>query len=303
MIEAPLGLAFAAGLVATINPCGFAMLPAYLSYFMGLEGAEEDAEDDVTIGRALVIGGIVSSGFLVVFGVTGLLINAGVRSIIDWIPWVALAVGVVMVGLGVAMLRGYQLTIGFLKVQGGTGSRDKKSVFTFGVSYAVASLSCTLPVFLSVVVGSITSTNFVSGLATYLVYGLGMSLVLITLTVALAFAKQGLVRRLRAALRYVHTVSALFLIVAGVYITWFWAADLSSDAGEQGTAARIVEGWSGRLTNLVGAHSGVIGLAFGGLVAIAVLSSVLKRFAPVDFSADDGDAGGDGAAERRPSLV
>ena len=36
MIDAPLGLAFAAGLVATINPCGFAMLPAYLSFFLGL---------------------------------------------------------------------------------------------------------------------------------------------------------------------------------------------------------------------------------------------------------------------------
>ena len=35
MIDAPLALAFAAGLVATVNPCGFAMLPAYLSYFMG----------------------------------------------------------------------------------------------------------------------------------------------------------------------------------------------------------------------------------------------------------------------------
>ncbi|MFN7150094.1 MAG: cytochrome C biosynthesis protein, partial [Microthrixaceae bacterium] len=24
-------------MVATVNPCGFAMLPAYLSYFLGLE--------------------------------------------------------------------------------------------------------------------------------------------------------------------------------------------------------------------------------------------------------------------------
>ena len=28
MIEAPIALAFAAGMVATVNPCGFAMLPA-----------------------------------------------------------------------------------------------------------------------------------------------------------------------------------------------------------------------------------------------------------------------------------
>ena len=106
MIDAPIGLAFAAGLVATLNPCGFAMLPAYLSYFMGLEGGDDDEESGAGVGQALRVGGIVSLGFLVVFGVTGLLINAGVRSIIDWIPYVALGIGVVMAWLGVAMLRG-----------------------------------------------------------------------------------------------------------------------------------------------------------------------------------------------------
>ena len=166
MIDAPLGLAFAAGLVATVNPCGFAMLPAYLSYFMGLEGAEDEDESGAGVKQALVVGGTVSLGFLAVFGVTGLLINAGVRSIIDWIPYVALGIGVVMALLGIAMFRGYELSIGFLKVQGGTGSRDKKSVFSFGVSYALASLSCTLPVFLSVVVGSIAGTDFISGFLT-----------------------------------------------------------------------------------------------------------------------------------------
>ena len=37
------------GMVATVNPCGFAMLPAYLSYFLGLEGEDAgEAEASVT---------------------------------------------------------------------------------------------------------------------------------------------------------------------------------------------------------------------------------------------------------------
>ncbi|MDH3753444.1 MAG: cytochrome c biogenesis CcdA family protein [Acidimicrobiia bacterium] len=280
MIEAPIGLAFAAGLVATVNPCGFAMLPAYLSYFMGLEGAEDDEVTSAGVGQALKVGAIVSLGFLAVFGTTGLLINAGVRSIIDWIPYVALGVGVLMVILGIAMFRGYQLSIGFMKVQGGTGSRDKRSVFTFGVSYALASLSCTLPVFLSVVVGSIASANFISGFLTYIAYGVGMSVLLMALTLAVAFAKQGLVRRLRSMLPHVQKISAVFLVVAGIYITWFWADDLSSDAGEQGAPAGIVDQWSASRTNLMSDNSAAIGLFLGGLVVIAVMSSVLKRFEP-----------------------
>ena len=39
MTSASLTFAFTAGLVATINPCGFAMLPAYLSYFLWTEEA------------------------------------------------------------------------------------------------------------------------------------------------------------------------------------------------------------------------------------------------------------------------
>ena len=47
------------------------------------------------------------------------------------------------------------------------------SIFLFGVSYAIASISCTLPIFLVVVFGTLSRTNFVSGLATFVAYGWG----------------------------------------------------------------------------------------------------------------------------------
>jgi cytochrome c-type biogenesis protein len=282
MINAPVGIAFAAGLVATVNPCGFAMLPAYLSYFMGLDEDDDQKSGTPGIGQALKVGAIVSTGFLVVFGTTGILINAGVRSIIDWIPFVALGVGVLMMILGIAMLRGFEVNIGFLKAGRGATTRDNNSMFTFGITYALASLSCTLPVFLSVVVGSLASASFVSGLATYVAYAAGMSVVLISLTIAVAMAKHGLVRRLRSMLPYVQRVSAGFLVVAGAYVTWFWIDDLSSDAGEQSQAVGVVDRWSATLTNLIGDNSELVGLVLGGVVAIALLSLLLKRFEPVD---------------------
>ena len=138
MIDAPLALAFAAGLVATVNPCGFAMLPAYLSYFVGT-GDEEESRA-VAMQRALYVGGVVSLGFLVVFGTTGILITAGTagfqNAITSGIPWVAIVVGVGIVILGIAMLLGFKLEIGFLKAGRGASARDSKSVFMFGVSYA-----------------------------------------------------------------------------------------------------------------------------------------------------------------------
>ena len=70
---AALALAFGAGMVATVNPCGFAMLPAYLSYFMGIQ--EEGRSRAAVLRSALMVGGVVSLGFLVVFGIAGVIIS------------------------------------------------------------------------------------------------------------------------------------------------------------------------------------------------------------------------------------
>ena len=70
MLEGPFALAFGAGMVATINPCGFAMLPAYLSYFLGSEDRDHAGRSasDPGLGRAAVVGLSVTAGFIVVFG-------------------------------------------------------------------------------------------------------------------------------------------------------------------------------------------------------------------------------------------
>ena len=218
MIDAPFALAFTAGLVATVNPCGFAMLPAYLSYFMGMEDASALTSGHATVRRALLVGAVVSSGFLLVFGVVGLLVTLGLRSIIDLIPWAAMVVGVGVGLLGIAMLAGFTPVVSLPKVGSARAGRHLSTVFTFGVSYAVASLSCTLPIFLVVVAGAIPRTSLVSGVLLFLVYGVGMSLVLVVLTLALALGKRGLVRWLRRSAAHVNRVSGAILVLASLVL-------------------------------------------------------------------------------------
>lgn len=296
MLDAPLGLAFAAGLVATLNPCGFAMLPAYLSYFLGLSGDEgEQSRPDATVLRALTVGGVVSLGFLIVFVIAGLLINAGLRTVIDLIPWLALLVGLGLVVLAVAMLRGYQPQVGLPKLERGTGSRRHRSVFLFGISYAIASLSCTLPVFLTVVVGSITGASFVSGLSVFVAYGAGMSMVLLVLTLALAVAKQGVVRRLRWFMQHVNQISGILLLTAGLYITVFWAFNITRDPSQQTSLDRWVETLSQRATDLVGENRAIVGIILGGILFIVLAWLLLRE--PQDQGSDG--AVQDGAGRRQ----
>ncbi|CAN5410089.1 cytochrome c biogenesis CcdA family protein [soil metagenome] len=297
MIDAPLAFAFAAGLVATLNPCGFAMLPAYLSYFVGLDGLDgldgdgESAGGGVgtNLSRALVFGGVVSLGFLIVFGVVGILVTLGLRAVIDVIPWAALIVGVLLVALGVAMaFFRYEPTFSLPKL-GRRGGRGYGSVFGFGVSYAIASLSCGLPIFLVVVSTSTTrATNFASGFVTFMAYGAGMSMLLLVVTLALALAKDGLVRWMRRSMRYVGRVSGAILIVVGAWITWFWIVNLNDPLAARNQGIRFVEGIQQRIADQLGERPGFWAVIFGLVIAAAVaIAAVGQRRSSTPDERDD----------------
>lgn len=281
MIDAPLALAFTAGMVATVNPCGFALLPAYLSYFVGIdrdEGrgvAERSTGGDVA--RGLLVGTVVTGGFVLVFGSVGAGLQVGMSSafVRDWVPWLALAVGTGLVGLGVAMLAGHHVRVRLPRLDRGGRSRGIGSVFVFGVSYAIASLSCTLPVFLAVVAGTLTRVSFTSGLATFLAYALGMGVVLLVVTLALALAKHGVVSRLRSAMRHVDRAAGALLVAAGGYVVYYWVWVLSTGATSGAPRPiRIVEGLSADATRWIGARGVGFGLLLGAVV-LGALAAVL----------------------------
>ena len=290
MIDAPLALAFAAGLVATVNPCGFAMLPAYLSYFVGT--GDENETRVVAMQRALYVGGVVSLGFLVVFGTTGILISAGTagfqNAITSGIPWVAIVVGVAIVILGVAMLRGYELTVRLPKAKKARKGKGTGSVFAFGVSYALASLSCTLPVFLSVVALQVQRTDFISGVATFIAYGLGMSMLLVGVTIAIGLGQHSLVGWLRRSVRYINRVSGFVLILAGSYIVWFWGTTLTSGADALNSSGpfRFIENLSQTAFRVIGNNTLAWGLGLGAIIVGAVGFVFLRSQPPPD----DGEA-------------
>jgi cytochrome c biogenesis protein CcdA len=267
-MEIPFAFAFTAGLVATLNPCGFAMLPAYLSYFLSLDDDTEVAAGSSAL-RALRVGAVVSAGFLLVFGLAGILLTLGVRAVVDALPWLAMVVGVAVIGLGVALLTGRELRVRLPRADRAPEGRGNAGVFWFGVSYAVASLSCTLPVFLVVVAGTIPQLGLLAGIATFLVYGLGMSTLLLLVTLAVAFGKRTLLTRLRRASQHVNRAAGAILVLAGSYIVFFWATTLAGDGTAQPTAVRWVEQLSSRATNAVADAPALVTVA--ALVALAVV--------------------------------
>ncbi len=225
---APLGFAFAAGMVSAVNPCGFAMLPAYLGLYLG---GEQEAAETVNparnIGKALLVGSTVTAGFVVLFGVAGAVIGLGARTfVVEVLPWLGLAVGVMLAVAGSWMVGGGKLYTNLAaraaSRMGDPGKTNIKGYFIFGLSYGTASLSCTLPIFLAVVGTSLAVSNLAAALGQFLLYGLGMGVVIMALTLGIAFFKQAMVGALSKAMPYVQPVGSWLMVVAGAYIVFYW---------------------------------------------------------------------------------
>ena len=227
----PVSFAFAAGMMATVNPCGFALLPAYISLYLGGSADQQNAKSSTfsRILKALLISFTVTIGFVLLFGSAGLIISAGGRFLANILPVAAFVIGIAMVILGISILteKNYlQLALAAtlsskIKTKGSGGLT---SFFLFGIAYAIASLSCTLPIFLAVAGSSLAAGGFFSGLIQFLSYALGMGAVITILTIGTALFKGAVTRYIRKFLPYVEKASAVLIIIAGTFIIYYWLA-------------------------------------------------------------------------------
>ena len=218
----PVAWAFSAGMLATVNPCGWAMLPSYAAYYLG--SREAGYEQRSLVRRAaegLRLGLLMTAGFLLVFSVVGAVISLGLRVLVQAMPFLAILVGFGLVGLGLWMLFGGSLSISIPIPKIDAQARNPKSVFLFGLAYGFASLSCTLPIFLVVIGSGLATGSLGEAAVMFGGYGAGMAVVLMAVVFSIALVKGAIVRQMQAVLPYVHRLGAGLLVVAGLYLIWY----------------------------------------------------------------------------------
>lgn len=214
----PVLVALGAGSLSAVNPCGFGLLPAFVAFFLG-EGEEGEVRLLARLSRAVGVAALVTSGFVLVFVPIGALISLGSRSVVRFVPWLGLGVGVVLIVVGAALLAGRSLSFGLHPVRR-AGGRSARSMVAYGVGYGLASVGCTLPVFLVVVAGALTSGGLLSGTSVFLAYALGMGLVVLAVSAGTAAGKEVIARRFRALLPHLERVSGVGLLLAGAYLVY-----------------------------------------------------------------------------------
>jgi cytochrome c biogenesis protein CcdA len=238
-VGVPLTLAFGAGVLSTLNPCGFALLPAYVSYAVEQQVSTSSGKPP-SGWQHLLRGGLLglplAAGFLLVFLVAGGTLALGGRLLVHLFPWLA-----ILVGTGLVLLGGWTLFTGRAPEIPGLGAAAAKlgssrpgglaasealvqappalrAAWIFGVGYGLSSLGCTLPVFLLVVGTTITAGGVGSATLVLASYAAGMTLVLLVVALAATELSDLLRSAVFPLLRWVLPLSALFLIAAGLYI-------------------------------------------------------------------------------------
>lgn len=243
-----LALAFGAGLLAPVNPCGFGLLPAVLTATSGgIGGPDSYGPGPGPLARlagGLRAGLALALGFTATFTVVGLLLTFGVRSVITLVPWVAAALGAVLVLIGLAMLAGWHPA---LRLPGHhpdpTKVTSTRRLVAFGSGYAIASVSCTLAVLLAVVTQA-AATTWIGVIAVFTAYAMGSALLLISLALLAAGTATALARTLRAIAPYASRIAGALLASSGLYLLYYWllpllGADRPADGGVSALSSQV----------------------------------------------------------------
>lgn len=228
MPDVPFQFALALGMVAALNPCGFALLPTYLTLLVAQGGTATPA---AALRRAITMTVAMTAGFIAVFGAFGLVVVPAALSLERFLPWATVVIGVVLVGLGAWLVSGRDLLLRTPRLTGGAPSHSWWSMTVYGIAYAVASLSCTVAPFLALASSTFSSSGVVGGVLAFVTYGVGMGLVVGVLAVAVALGSDVVVRRARRLLPYVSRVSGALLLVAGGYVVYYGVYELRVNAG------------------------------------------------------------------------
>lgn len=275
-MTALLALAFAAGMIAPVNPCGFALLPAWIAQTIGDARTRPLA---LRLAHGLRAGLALSLGFAGTLAAFGLIVSAGARTLISAAPWLGMATGVILLLLGLAMLTGLTPRLRLpawatkprTQEAAGAGHKTGRMV-AFGIGYAAASLGCTLGVLLAVIAQAQAVASYAGLLAVFAAYAAGSATVLMLVSAGTAIAGAALGRRITGLAKHSNRITAFILTITGAYLSWYWYP-----AATGGTAqANSLAVWSAAASAWISDNSTLIA-ALAAAVVLASALAVLNR--------------------------
>jgi cytochrome c-type biogenesis protein len=270
MDTATLSLAIVAGVLATFNPCGFALLPAYMGMIAAANEGRSKAQ--ALVGGLRFASGM-TVGFILLFGTFGLVFAPFASAISRYLPIVTIVVGILIVVLGFWLLLGRKVGNGAGLIKGWSPGESWFSQVGYGLTFAIVSLSCTLGPFLAVTGASIRSSDFFAIVFTFVAFALGMGAAVSVIAVATALTGSQVSVWMRSKSEVISRVTGSLVILAGLYVAWFGWFEWRVNSGEQVGdpiigAVTDAQSW---VVNTLSSHSALV-ITFVFLIAVIGLA-------------------------------
>ena len=247
--------AFAAGAVATVNPCGFALLPAWFARGMAAHADRPAAERLV---RSVLSGGAVSLGFVTIFAIAGVIFASGAGWVGPALPWIGIVLGLGLALVGAGWVTGTRLP-GLPYVAACQRVNTRYGAFGFGLSYGLVSISCTLPVFMSVagLTFLLEDTPSPVGMLSFLA---GAASVLTLVSVGGTVSGSGLAQFVQGQTNLLRQLAGALTFLAGIYIVLYWGRLFFDNTR-----------WADAVTNTIGGYGSAARMFVSSSFGIAVL--------------------------------
>lgn len=213
---------FVQGVLAFLAPCAVALLPGYIVAFIS-RNSDGDPGLSVRLYRGLKLALLSILGILAVYAIAGVLIIVAAQLLKDYMMWITIGMGAVLIVLGILMVMGKDVSFS-INMNDPTDRTESVEAFIFGIAYAIGALGCLFPLFLVVATQAIAAPTVWMGTSYIGAYFVGISGMMIATILLSTFAKDLLMKYLRKILPHMERITGGLLIVAGIYVIYYQTA-------------------------------------------------------------------------------
>lgn len=244
-------IAFITGITAFFAPCAFPLLPGYITYYLSMDGKDDNKNSAPPhrsrwniLSKGLSTGVVTALGIGSIYVIFGLLLSIFGISIMFAMSYLAPIIGVLVILIGLLFVMGYhdyfriylyratravgleslgsRLNLGKRFKEPGRNDENKstgyRGLFYYGMGYAAASTGCHGIAFVSIVLVGLASNGFVGSITATVLWILGMVMIMILVTVVLAFARKGFITFITKNMGKINRITGVFLVIAGIVI-------------------------------------------------------------------------------------
>lgn len=220
-------LALVGGAASFFSPCSLAITPSFLMYFIA------DASPGEGHGPLMRGSLVVASGIVVFYALAGALVTALGAAVYNFLIYLIPAAALVFLILGIVILTGRNHWLATLSRFNPFQSyyeqaveqkqiRHPLTLFGFGAAYGAASHTCTLPIFLGIVLMPLASGDYVLAGSAVVVYGLAIAVLLVVMAY---LGQETLVGVRRGAGRILQRATGLLFLLTSLYLFYYFGTN------------------------------------------------------------------------------